>query len=240
MKPIIGITPTLDHAEKQSLLWDAYVNGILRAGGIPLILPCTTEPDVLQRYLNLVDGLLLSGGHDIEPFHYGEESLDDFVIESPTTPARDDFEIALVQAAAILDKPILGICRGHQLLNVAFGGSLYQDLNTQLPREPKLRHFQSSPWQMPSHRIQLLPGSKLTSILCDTTVKVNTLHHQAVRNPGNGIVVTGWALDGVAESLERPQNRFIIGVQWHPELMAAEDPFWLRIFSALIEASSSV
>ncbi|MHC1759509.1 MAG: gamma-glutamyl-gamma-aminobutyrate hydrolase family protein [Negativicutes bacterium] len=238
MKPVIGITPSLQPDERQCYLWDAYVDGIVRAGGIPLILPCISDPESVQRYVEMIDGLLLSGGTDIEPIQYGEESLDGFEIEWPMTPARDVYEIELIRAVEIENKPILGICRGHQLLNVAFGGTLYQDLNVQLPREPKLRHFQASPWPAPSHRVQLLPDSKLAEIMGATMLLVNTLHHQAVKEPGNGITISGRTLDGVAESLERPQNRFVVGVQWHPELMATEDPFWIRIFSALIEASS--
>ena len=238
MKPIIGITPSLQPNEKQCYLWDAYVDGIVRGGGIPLILPCVCDPESLQRYAEMIDGLLLSGGADIEPIRYGEESLDGFEIESPMTPARDVFEVELIRALEVVNKPILGICRGHQMLNVAFGGTLYQDLNVQLPREPKLRHFQASPWPTASHKVQLLPNSKLAKIMGATTLSVNTLHHQAVKEPGDGIVITGRALDGVAESLERPQNRFIVGVQWHPELMVIEDALWLRLFAALVNESA--
>jgi len=124
MKPIIGITPSLQPDEKQCYLWDAYVNGIVRAGGIPLILPCVSDPESLQRYAEIIDGLLLSGGADIEPIQYGDESLDGFEIESPMTPARDVFEVELIRALEVVNKPILGICRGHQMLNVAFGGEL--------------------------------------------------------------------------------------------------------------------
>jgi len=238
MKPIIGITPSLQPDEKQCYLWDAYVNGIVRAGGIPLILPCVSDDESLHRYAKLIDGLLLSGGTDIEPIQYGEETLDGFEIEWPMTPARDVYESKLIHAVATLNKPILGICRGHQMLNVAFGGTLYQDLNVQLPREPKLRHFQASPWSAPSHKAQLLPDSQLAGIMGATTLSVNTLHHQAVKEPGDGIVISSRALDGVAESLERPQNRFIVGVQWHPELMATEDASWLRLFAALVDESA--
>jgi len=238
MKPIIGITPSLQPDEKQCYLWDAYVNGIVRAGGVPLILPCISDAESLQRYAEMIDGLLLSGGDDIEPIRYGEESLDGFEIESPTTPARDIFEIELIRALEVVNKPILGICRGHQMLNVAFGGTLYQDLNVQLPREPKLRHFQASPWPTASHKVQLLPNSKLTEIMGAAALNVNTLHHQAVKEPGDGIVITGRTRDDVVESIERPQNKFIVGVQWHPELMATEDALWFRLFTALVNASS--
>ena len=238
MKPIIGITPSLQPKEKQCYLWDAYVNAIVRSGGIPLIIPCVSDRELLQYYAKMVDGLLLSGGTDIEPIQYGEETLDGFEIEWPMTPVRDVNEIGLIHAMETLDKPILGICRGHQMINVAFGGTLYQDLNVQLSREPMLRHFQASPWPHPTQKINLQSDSKLAAILGDTTISVNTLHHQAVRNPGDGIVISGRALDHVVEAIERPQNRFIIGVQWHPELMSQEDHSWLRLFSALVKESS--
>lgn len=238
MKPWIGITPTLNPTEKQCQLWDAYIKGVVRAGGIPLILPCTEDPALVQRYVELVDGLLISGGHDIEPRQYGEESLDGFEIEWPMTPERDLFEIALIRSAVQLDKPMLGICRGHQILNVAFGGSLFQDIDLLYPREPRLRHFQSSPWPDPCHHVNLAPDSKLAAIMNDTVLQVNSLHHQAVKEPGEGIVITGRSRDGVAESLERPQNRFVVGVQWHPELMASANENWLRLFSALVTAAS--
>lgn len=238
MKPLIGITPSLQTEEKQYCLWEAYINAIAQTGGVPLILPCVMDSDLLQRYTAMIDGLLLSGGTDIEPSHYDEESLDGFAVEWPMTPARDVYEIALTQAVAALDKPILGICRGHQIINVAFGGSLYQDINSQLPREPKLRHFQATPWPHPAHKVQLNADSKLAKLLENTTINVNTLHHQSVKTPGSGIVISGRAFDQVVEAIERPQNRFIVGVQWHPELMSIQDPAWLRLFAALVKESA--
>lgn len=238
MKPIIGITPSLQPEEKQCYLWDAYSNAIVRTGGIPVILPCVSDKESLQCYAEMIDGLLLSGGTDIEPVQYGEETLDGFEIEWPMTPARDIYEIQLIQAMEALDKPILGICRGHQMINVAFGGTLYQDLNVQLPRKPMLRHFQASPWPHPTQKIFLQANSMLANILGDTIINVNTLHHQAVKSLGEGIVISGHALDYVVEAIERPQNRFIVGVQWHPELLSIENDSWLRLFSALVKNSS--
>lgn len=240
MKPVIGITPNLQPQGElsQSTLWDAYPECIVRAGGVPLILPCTADPETRRRQAELLDGLLLSGGSDVDPAGYGEEALDGFPVEDPVTPARDAYETALIQMMTAADKPVLGICRGHQILNVAFGGSLYQDLDMQLLRQPRLRHFQQLPWPDPAHRVDLEPNSLLASVMGDTVLAVNSLHHQAVREPGNGIRITGRSRDGVVESLERPQNRFCLGVQWHPELMVPNNPAWLRLFAALVDAAA--
>ncbi|MEM2136977.1 MAG: gamma-glutamyl-gamma-aminobutyrate hydrolase family protein [Candidatus Methanomethylicia archaeon] len=235
MKPIVGITSSHDWSRETYMLGNAYIKSVEIAGGIPIIIPPTYNMDI-EVILSKIDALILSGGPDIDPYLYGE---------SPTprtgaiNPLRDKFEIEIARKAVEMEKPLLAICRGIQVLNVAFNGTLYQDINTQIPKS--IRHAWHTttgtevPPNYPTHTVKLKRESKLYKIFNKEILRVNSFHHQAVKDVGIGFEATAWADDGVIEAIEYMGEKYIIGVQWHPEWMY--DSEMIKIFQALIEAS---
>nr|WP_245203897.1 gamma-glutamyl-gamma-aminobutyrate hydrolase family protein [Ammoniphilus resinae] len=230
VKPLIGITPSL---EKHSFsLPQDNVGAVLAAGGIPVILPYLTDAQQITEIAGKIDGLLLSGGGDINPFYFDEEPIPGL---GQITPERDDFEISLVKAMLVQNKPILGICRGCQILNIAVGGNMYQDLYTQIDR-PLLQHTQQAPREHVSHLIKIVPESLLHEMMGETEVKVNSFHHQAIRHLPNGFTITARSSDQVIEAFESKTHRFVVGVQWHPENLYRKDERMLRLFQRFIMA----
>jgi len=238
MRPRIGITSW--HREEKDGLerWEAivttYTGAVLAAGGLPVILPIAPgEPDLAADYLAAVDGLLFSGGEDVAPAYYGE-GRDERC--RAVDPERDRFEMALVQAALPRRLPILGICRGLQLLNVAAGGSLYQDLTC---RPGTLSHHSAPPpeRQRPIHRVRIRPGTRLHALMGVEEAAVTSTHHQLVKGlaPGFSIGAES-AEDGIVEALEDPGHPFLLAVQWHPERLTQEPP-QLALFQGLVEAA---
>jgi putative glutamine amidotransferase len=232
-RPIVGVTagPSA-HSAEWFAVRDDYVRAVESAGAVPLVLapgPLGHVGDILER----LDGLVLSGGSDIDPGHYGEaahETVDD------VSPERDAFELALSRAALDQDLPLLAICRGHQVLNVATGGTLIQDIPSQvqgaLDHDPKKERWE------PAHQVRILPGTRLREILGRETVAVNSIHHQAIRTPGEGLVVTAYSVgDDVIEAVEVPARRFVLGVQWHPEAFWDQPETFQPLFAALVKAA---
>ncbi|MDR0501527.1 MAG: gamma-glutamyl-gamma-aminobutyrate hydrolase family protein [Coriobacteriales bacterium] len=239
MKPHIGITTTWSPERSQHELWDAYTRAILYGGGVPVILPSTADYALYNEYLDRLDGLLLSGGQDIMPTEYGQEPRCGFELTWQMEPDRDRFELVICQQALKRDMPILGICRGEQLLAVALGGSLYQD--TKFAFEPddetlRIRHFQVSPWEQPSHLVNILDNSLLANVLDSTEIQVNSLHHQAVCDLPDGFIASAKAADGIIEAIESTKHRFVLGVQWHPERMVKRDVYSRDLFAAFVSA----
>ena len=221
--PLIGISSCTDGYNIN--IGGNYPTAVLKAGGVPVVLPLVKDAATARRLLESVDGLLMTGGEDIDPAYYGEEILNESVeINGP----RDTSDLLLIEAARALKKPIMGICRGHQLVNVAFGGSLYQDIPTQIGTE----HRQEVPG-VPTHNIGLAEGSRLRALLGDVdSVGVNTHHHQSVKAVAPGFVVSARAADGVVEGIEGPG---VFCVQFHPEgLMAGGYNSFLPIFEAFV------
>jgi putative glutamine amidotransferase len=211
----------------------AYIHAIERAGGVPVLIPILEEPEAsLQSLLPHMHGLLLSGGLDVDPCTYGQEHRAEL---GETHPALDRLELSLVHWAVKEGVPTLGICRGMQLINVALGGHLYQDLASEYPGS--LRHDN---WHWPrnkiAHQVHVEPGSRMQQVLRMSEVPANSLHHQAVSEPGEGVVISGRAEDGVAELLEMPAHPFMLAVQCHPEELVSSAPVWSRLFEAFIEA----
>ncbi|PWM36759.1 MAG: gamma-glutamyl-gamma-aminobutyrate hydrolase family protein [Clostridiales bacterium] len=238
MKPLIGMTAALEPAvgALQTNSWSLYktnhdyVDSVRRSGGTPLMLPFGTLEEARQ-YAAAIDGLLVPGGGDIAPLLYGEEP-----IRGVTYVSRDfdRFEIELIQEAARLHKPILGICRGHQVLNVAFGGTLYQDLPSQLP--DTICHCQANEIRGELfHSVSLVPGSKAASLIGKTEIEVNSFHHQAVKKLGEGLVCSGKSPDGVVEAIEAKEG-FIVGVEWHPENLSEHHAEYKRLFDGFVAA----
>lgn len=193
----------------------AYVKALEIAGLVPVIVPPLASEDSVRVILSRVDGVLLTGGEDVDPSLYGQPRIEQC---GPSNPARDATEIALVQAAREMNKPLLAICRGPQLLNVALGGTLFQDIPSQV--ENALDHNEKDERSSRVHPVEIEAGSKLADALQATRLSVNSLHHQSVRDVAPGLRVTATAPDGVVEGLESPDDDWwVLAVQWHPEEM---------------------
>lgn len=238
--PVIGITPspstdTFSHGtfERYALAAN-YARAVECAGGIPIVL--VPQLDHLPHLVSLLDGVVLSGGGDVRPSRYGDSTV------HPETygihDLRDEFELALVRSALELDIPLLCICRGIQVLNVALGGTLIQDIGDQFSRA--LDHRQQRrgiPSSEPSHEVEVVPGSLLHAVYGGTVIAVNSFHHQALKEVAAELRVAGRAADGIVEAVEFPGQRFVLGVQWHPEMMFEAHPEHLEPFRALVEAA---
>lgn len=235
MRPVIGLTHSIKTDERQLTMPMSYSNVIREAGGAPILLPITRDAEVIAAYAELVDGVLFSGGEDIDPAYYGEEQLWSC---GDVIPLRDEFELTLCRhmLAHHPEKPILGICRGEQVLNVACGGSLYQDVQSQLPGCIAHRQQQISPY--PSHKVRIEEGSKLRAIYDASEVMTNSFHHQAVKDIAPGLVITARASDGMIEAFEKPEHPYFIGVQWHPERLVerTENAEHWRLFKSFVNA----
>ena len=219
------------HGEPPKLevaLATSYPEAIERAGGIPVIVPLL-RPDAIPALLDRVDGVCLPGGPDVQPSAYGAEPHPEL---GPTEPRVDAVELALVRAADHRKLPILGICRGMQLLNVARGGTLHQHLPDVVGNG--IDHRQPDHWSTPTHRIETAPQSRLRATLGGPSLEVNSFHHQAIQKLGKGLVATAWAQDGTIEAVENPSDRLVIGVQWHAEGLDAHGP----LFDLLIAAAA--
>jgi len=232
MRPIIGVTmsfqdPASGQGSDYFALYRKYVTAVEMAGGVAVGLPA--QPEAVADVLPVLEGLLLSGGGDIAPDLFGQDC-------HPKTRQidrrRDDFELALVREWVRADRPLLAICRGIQVLNVALGGDLIQDIADQVANS--LVHQRSE--GEARHLIRLQPTSRLGSLLGDDELEVNSYHHQAVQDLAPGLQAVAWAADGVVEGVEMPGSCFVVGVQWHPELMVQNDVRQLRLFVGLMEA----
>lgn len=228
MLPVIGITCSWDNESQRHFLGSLYAEAVRAAGGVPVLLANYEKEEEFIKLLGMIDGLLLTGGKDVDPFYFGEETLPAC---GEITPMRDAFEIKLTRMAIKGQIPVLGICRGTQVLNIAAGGTIYQDLNTQLPG--CLKHFQQAPGWAATHRIEIEKGSVLESILQVSEIRVNSYHHQAVRNLAPGFKISAKSSDGVVEAIEGAPDLFILGLQCHPEEMWEKDSRLLKLFQAL-------
>ena len=223
-----GARPQGESPKLEVALATLYPEAIERAGGIPVIVP-PLRPDAIDALLDRVDGVCLPGGPDVQPSAYGAESHPEL---GPTEPRVDALEMALVRAADRRKLPILGICRGMQLLNVARGGTLHQHLPDVVGAG--IDHRQPEHCSIPTHRIETAPQSRLRSVLGGPSLEVNSFHHQAVQTLGKGLVATAWAQDGTIEAIENPSDRLVLGVQWHAEGLGAHAP----LFDLLIAAAA--
>ena len=231
MRPVIGITPLMDVKLDSYWMLPDYMLAVQQAGGLPVMLPFQNDPQTLDQMIGLCDGFIFSGGEDIDPSWYHAERLP---VCGESIPLRDELEVHLLRAALAANKPVLCICRGLQLLNVVMGGTLWQDLPSQRPSE--IRHSQGKPYGAPTHSVDLVPGSPLHALLGETTIGVNTRHHQGIQELAPSLAVMATAPDGLIEGICLPGSRFVWGVQWHPEHMAPEDANSVRIFEAFIKA----
>lgn len=228
---LIGVTPAQNDQNGQITVNPDYMDAVRRAGGLPVLLPLYADADSLKAMLEKVDGLVFTGGADVAPALYSEEKLP--CCGAPA-PERDQMEYALCRMALEMDKPILAICRGHQMLNVALGGSLYQDIAQQFGTA--IRHPRSDVPRTPVHTVAVAPGSLLYQAVGMETLQVNSRHHQGVKRVAPGAAACGVAEDGLVEAIEAPGKRFVLGVQWHPESMSAQRPEAQALFNALVQS----
>jgi putative glutamine amidotransferase len=212
-----------------------YIDAVVTAGGAPFLIPSIDDESALRALYERIDGLLLAGGGDIEPHHYGEAPLPALGV---VDALRDRTELPLVRWAVAEGKPVLGICRGAQMVNVALGGALYQDIPSQI--DTSLNHSDSyarQDWTYLAHTLRLSPDSRLRRILGSDELPINSLHHQSIKTVAPGLTAVGWAPDGVIEAIEGTNGHFLIGVQCHPEALQSEvDPRWRALFRRFIEA----
>lgn len=230
----IGVTCSYQEQHDRFRLNSSYCRALEKSGGLPLVL-ATLEPVKAADYLNMLHGLLLSGGGDVDPCYFGEEPLPGC---GEITPQRDAVEMRLIDLAIQRNMPVLAICRGIQVLNIACGGDIYQDLRRRNGR--CLQHWQKARDCHPTHSVGLVPGTLLEHIFGGTkSMRVNSFHHQAVRRPGAGIKITASSPDGIIEAVEMKDRSFVLGVQWHPEALSlAGRKGGQEIFDAFLQAAS--
>lgn len=205
-----------------------YIHSIEKAGGVPIVAPSIRDTEAIMKMFEVADGVLFTGGEDVHPRHFGESIVEDNV---EVSERRDSFELKLAELALKSNKSILGICRGMQLLNVAAGGTLHQDLKTNIdhtiPNTPKERLL---------HEVKISPNTRLHEIYKEDYKEVNSFHHQAVKDLAGVYIPTAYAADGIIEAYEMKGERFVVGVQWHPEMMHEKYPDELEIFKAFINS----
>jgi len=233
MKPLIGITMNLEEepARNLNILDQDYGKAVFLAGGFPVPLLGIEKsiPDLVKR----LDGFVFTGGDDIDPRFYKEKPLSGARMRiSPD--ARTRFEIELFHAAAKAKKPVLAICYGAQLVNIALGGRLYQDIGLQLPNP--IQHGAARPGEKVFHDIDIFEGTLLSHIMGTPRIRVRSAHHQSVKNPGRGLHLSAVAHDRVIEALEPRTKNFLLAIQWHPE-KTPNDRYTKKLFKALVNAS---
>jgi putative glutamine amidotransferase len=238
-RPLIGMTTYRKMADQSPPieiigLMPSYIESIVAAGGLPVLIPLGLGEAELNEILTRVDGLLLPGGGDIEPSVY-RGGLHDTMYG--IDPDRDRVELAVARRAVKIQKPLLAICRGHQILNVALGGTLWEDVKTFMPQAIRHDHFHGLPRNHMAHCVTAVPDSQIVRMMGKTEINVNSLHHQGVRDLAPELRVTAVAPDGLVEGTEVPGHPFAVSVQWHPENLIYDDPAMLSLFKGLIEAA---
>ncbi|MEN3046092.1 MAG: gamma-glutamyl-gamma-aminobutyrate hydrolase family protein [Candidatus Hydrothermales bacterium] len=225
-RPLIGITPSFSEESHDYILNNKYIEAIREAGGIPLVIPYLDLENIEEEIFSFFDGFLLSGGGDVHPSFYGEEleNVEKVVLE------RDKFEIELVKRCFENKRPLLGICRGLQVMNVAMGGTLIQDIKSDIT------HRQPPPYDKPVHSITVYKNSQLYQILGIEELTVNSSHHQAIKNLGKELKVSAQADDGVIEAIESEKHPFFIGVQFHPERLFNKNEAFLKLFKSFVNS----
>ncbi len=231
MRPVIGLIPLYDD-EKQSIwMVPGYMKVLEECGAIPLILPLSTDQEELEQAFSMLDGLLLTGGHDVDPRIYGASMSDK--CGSPCKE-RDEMERYLFQRALAQNLPTLGICRGIQFMNAALGGDLYQDLPSEY--ECLVEHHMTPPYDRAAHKVTVLPNTPLAQIIGEGEIEVNSYHHQAVKTVAERVMVCATSEDGLVEGIAVRGQRFALGVQWHPEFWYQTNKENKKLMQAFVDA----
>jgi putative glutamine amidotransferase len=244
-RPIIGIpTQTLHSIDgipealpESWVMNQRYSRAVAAAGGLPVMIPLLDDDDTLRALYDRMDALLLPGGVDLDPATYGETPLPTF---GRLDPARDRVELRFARWAIAEGKPLFGLCRGLQILNVALGGTLYQDIAVQRRDAIKHDYFPTAGFSRDhlAHQVTVASGSRLHALVGTAPLEVNSMHHQAVKDLAPGLVSTATAPDGLIEALESQGDLFLLGVQWHPESLTDRDPRMHRLLTGFVEAAS--
>ena len=241
MKPIIGVTPDFNPGNQKDMGGDEptyflrarYLNAIRDLGGIPLVLPVISDTQILRQILSGLHGLMVTGsGSDLDPKLYRERQRFPF---RRMSQLRADLELGIIKLAYRVDMPMLGICGGMQSINVALGGTLFQDIHSQIPLA--LPHQPSYSATKMAHSIEIAPHTLLRKVTRRAVIAVNSSHHQSIKRVAPPMVSTALSPDGVIEAIEAPRKRFFLGVQWHPEFLYDRDPIQRRLFYAFMKAA---
>lgn len=231
MKKVIGLIPLFDDEKDSYWMLPGYMRVLEKCGALPVMLPLTDDPEELEQCFSLCDGLLLTGGHDVDPTLYGEKALAQC---GAPCPIRDAMEGFLFDRALREDLPVLGICRGIQFMNVRLGGTLYQDLPTQFPTG--VEHHMAPPYDRAVHRVTVREHTLLAELIGAGEHGVNSYHHQAIKDPAPGAEIMAVSEDGLAEALRVPYKKFSVGVQWHPEFSYETNEESLKLVQAFVDA----
>lgn len=234
-KPVIGLTASHNIDNNDIFMRPTYLRSLTYAGALPLLLPLEISEEDCRQLIDMVDGILFTGGDDIHPFLYGEDT---HLKCGAVSQARDSLELTLFSMAMEAGKPIFGICRGLQLINVAMGGTLYQDLPSQFTSDFPIAHKQPFPYKIPSHTVDIEKDTLLSRILGEdvSSIAVNSMHHQAIKDLANGLVSCAVAPDQLIEAAYAPDYPFLLGVQWHPEHLSSFQPEAAKLFEAFVNA----
>lgn len=231
MPPVIGICPLYDAKLSSYWMLPEYMRMLEAAGAVPVMMPLTDNPAVLTPLFYLLDGFLVTGGQDVEPSLYSESRS---ALCGEACEMRDAMDRMVIEAAEARDKPLLGICRGIQILNVVCGGTLYQDLPTE---HPGVEHSMRPPYDRTVHTVTILEGTPLAEIIGSGEMAVNSYHHQAVKEMGSSLAASAVSEDGLVEAVWMPGKRFFHAVQWHPELIWRRDDRCRRLVEAFVSAA---
>lgn len=230
-RPMVGIIPLVDKERESYWMLPGYMEGLASEGAIPVMLPLTSDQAVLEQIVEKFDGFLFTGGQDVSPAIYGEETLP---VCGDCCKERDEMERKLLALAWEQDKPVLGICRGIQFINAVLGGTLYQDLPSQKPSE--VEHHQSPPYDEPIHDVRIVENSPLHRLLCQMKLSVNSYHHQGVKELSPKLDAMAYSTDGLVEAVYAPEKKYIWAVQWHPEFSFLKDSNSRIIFQSFVES----
>lgn len=231
MSAVIGILAQIDD-EKNTKIASAYASAVESSGGIPVILPYTESEKTIENFVDICDGILFSGGCDIEPKYYGEQPT---ALCGAPQSYRDELEFAMFRKAFAIGKPILGICRGAQLINVALGGTLYQDIPSEVNTE--ILHRQAESTFSPSHSVRIEKGTPLFALIENERMIANSFHHQAIKKLAETLRAMAFADDGIIEAIYAPDYSYLRAYQWHPERLSLQDANNKRIFDEFIQAA---
>ena len=235
--PLIGVTTSITVASpERAALNTAYIKAVQDAGGVPVLLPPQLDASARMALWRLLDAVVLTGGGDVDPARFGQARHHTV---TDVSPARDALEIDLTHWALARRLPLLAICRGIQVLNVALGGTLHQDIASDVPGA--IVHTQREPRHQPTHRVKVEDSTRLAQVLGSAEIEANSFHHQALARIGDGLRAVAWTADGIIEGVEMDRARgFVLGVQWHPEELVAHDPAAANLFRAVVQESRTL
>ncbi len=236
LKPLIGVSPLFDNSRVSVWMLPRYLDGLKAAGAIPVILPLHIDQSDFEELALHLDGFLMTGGHDVSPLRYGEAPLPEC---GDWCRNRDALDWKITRWCYSHNLPVLGICRGLHVMNIALGGTLYQDLPSEFDGECIVEHHMQPPYNRPAHDVTIVRGTPLWDICRKETIGVNSYHHQGIRKVAPQLKIMAIAEDGLVEGLYAENKTFFMGVQWHPEFIYQDDPTQLALLKAFVQAAKN-